>query len=41
MAVGGFSGAFILTTSIMVGYVVGWVPYSDGDGHRRRRVAAT
>jgi NCS1 family nucleobase:cation symporter-1 len=28
-AVGGFSGAFILTTSIMVGYVVGWVPYSS------------
>jgi NCS1 family nucleobase:cation symporter-1 len=28
-AVGGFSGAFILTTSIMVGYVVGWIPYSS------------
>src|SRR3984957_11794906 len=28
-AVGGFSGAFVLTTSIMVGYVVGWVPYSS------------
>ena len=28
-AVGGFSGAFILTLSIMVGYVVGWIPYSS------------
>ena len=28
-AVGGFSGAFLLTTSIMVGYVVGWAPYSS------------
>jgi NCS1 family nucleobase:cation symporter-1 len=28
-AVGGFSGAFILTVSIMVGYVVGWIPYSS------------
>jgi len=28
-AVGGFSGAFILTTSIMIGYMVGWVPYSS------------
>jgi NCS1 family nucleobase:cation symporter-1 len=28
-AVGGFSGAFILATSIMVGYVVGWIPYSS------------
>ncbi len=28
-AVGGFSGAFILTTSIMIGYVVSWVPYSS------------
>ncbi len=28
-AVGGFSGAFILTTSIFVGYTVGWVPYSS------------
>ncbi len=28
-AVGGFSGAFILTTSIMLGYVVGWIPYSS------------
>ena len=27
--VGGFSGAFLLTTSIMVGYVVGWAPYSS------------
>ena len=26
-AVGGFSGAFILTTSIMVGYNVSWVPF--------------
>lgn len=28
-AVGGFSGAFILSTSIMIGYVVSWVPYSS------------
>lgn len=28
-AVGGFSGAFILTLSIMLGYVVGWIPYSS------------
>ena len=28
-AVGGFSGAFMLTMSIMVGYVVGWIPYSS------------
>lgn len=28
-AVGGFSGAFILTVSIMVGYMVGWIPYSS------------
>lgn len=28
-AVGGFSGAFMLATSIMVGYVVGWIPYSS------------
>ena len=28
-AVGGFSGAFILATSIMIGYIVGWVPYSS------------
>jgi NCS1 family nucleobase:cation symporter-1 len=28
-AVGGFSGAFILTTSIMIGYMVSWVPYSS------------
>jgi NCS1 family nucleobase:cation symporter-1 len=28
-AVGGFSGAFILTTSIMIGYGVSWVPYSS------------
>jgi NCS1 family nucleobase:cation symporter-1 len=28
-AVGGFSGAFMLSTSIMVGYVVSWVPYSS------------
>ncbi|WP_298264673.1 cytosine permease, partial [Acidocella sp.] len=28
-SVGGFSGAFILTLSIMVGYVVGWIPYSS------------
>jgi NCS1 family nucleobase:cation symporter-1 len=28
-AVGGLSGAFILTTSIMIGYVVSWVPYSS------------
>jgi NCS1 family nucleobase:cation symporter-1 len=28
-AVGGFSGAFILTVSIMIGYMVGWVPYSS------------
>jgi NCS1 family nucleobase:cation symporter-1 len=28
-AVGGFSGAFILCTSIMIGYVVSWVPYSS------------
>jgi NCS1 family nucleobase:cation symporter-1 len=28
-AVGGFSGAFILTVSIMVGYIVGWIPYSS------------
>jgi NCS1 family nucleobase:cation symporter-1 len=27
--VGGFSGAFILSTSIMIGYMVGWVPYSS------------
>jgi NCS1 family nucleobase:cation symporter-1 len=27
--VGGFSGAFILTTSVMIGYVVSWVPYSS------------
>ena len=25
--VGGFSGAFILTTSVMVGFAVSWVPY--------------
>lgn len=25
---GGFSGAFILSTAIMVGYQVGWIPYS-------------
>jgi len=28
-AVGGFSGAFILAVSIMVGYQVGWIPYSS------------
>jgi len=28
-AVGGFSGAFILCTSIMIGYGVSWVPYSS------------
>jgi NCS1 family nucleobase:cation symporter-1 len=28
-AVGGFSGAFMLTVSIMVGYQAGWVPYSS------------
>lgn len=28
-SVGGFSGAFILTISIMVGYAVSWVPYSS------------
>ncbi|OYV40980.1 MAG: cytosine permease, partial [Rhodospirillales bacterium 20-64-7] len=28
-AVGGFSGAFMLTVSIMVGYMAGWVPYSS------------
>jgi NCS1 family nucleobase:cation symporter-1 len=28
-AVGGFSGAFILCTSIMIGYAVSWVPYSS------------
>jgi NCS1 family nucleobase:cation symporter-1 len=28
-AVGGFSGAFILSTSIMIGYMVGWIPYSS------------
>ncbi|MDE8346555.1 MAG: cytosine permease [Acidocella sp.] len=28
-AVGGFSGAFILSTSIMIGYVISWVPYSS------------
>ncbi len=28
-SVGGFPGAFILTLSIMVGYVVGWIPYSS------------
>lgn len=28
-AVGGFSGAFLLSTSIMVGYVVSWIPYSS------------
>lgn len=27
--VGGTSGAFILTTSIMVAYVLGWIPYSS------------
>jgi NCS1 family nucleobase:cation symporter-1 len=26
---GGFSGAFITTTAIMIGYVVSWVPYSS------------
>jgi NCS1 family nucleobase:cation symporter-1 len=26
---GGFSGAFILSTAIMVGYQVGWIPYSS------------
>jgi NCS1 family nucleobase:cation symporter-1 len=28
-AAGGFSGAFILSTSIMVAFVAGWVPYSS------------
>ncbi len=28
-SVGGFSGAFILTTSVMIGYIVSWVPYSS------------
>lgn len=28
-AVGGFSGAFILTTSVILAYVLGWIPYSS------------
>jgi len=27
--VGGFSGAFILTTSVILAYVLGWIPYSS------------
>ncbi len=28
-AVGGFSGAFLLTTSVMVGFAVSWIPYAS------------